>query len=270
MRHDSWVSWRSVVAILGVAAVSMLTMCAAQWWTKGDLQKSLFTGATTLLFGGLLGGFLKILLDDVVAARVKRADAATFVGNIPTDLKAVYDRVGRSQIIIPAHRSIKTYGDEMRDLIEARVQLKNVVRAVEGRSGGVTDATRAAVVAEVTHMKSYLSQLTTEFMMNYKELSDLQRAYEARAKSITEEYGGRRGDELPESYPTFPWERLLRLPVLTDFINEGGNYQMSFEGHMDRASEILRVELARILGRDLRAQRYRQQPLEQNPARMAA
>jgi hypothetical protein len=55
---------------------------------------------------------LKVLLDDVVAAKRQREDAAAFVMNVLSDLKSVYDRVARARILIPAHKSVKTYGEE--------------------------------------------------------------------------------------------------------------------------------------------------------------
>ena len=80
---------------------------------------------------------LKILIDDVVANRKRKEDTAQFLTNVLADLKSVYDRVGRARTLIPAHRSALTYRNEMRDLIEARVQLRNVVRALDYQVGAV-------------------------------------------------------------------------------------------------------------------------------------
>ena len=68
-----------------------------------ELRKALYAGAVTLIFAGLLGGLLKILLGDVAAVKRKREDAATFVINVLADLKSVYDRVARARVLIPAH-----------------------------------------------------------------------------------------------------------------------------------------------------------------------
>ncbi len=77
-----------------------------------ELTKVIYVGAATFLFGGLLGGVLKVFLDEVVAIKRRREDAAGFVANVLTDLKGVYDRVARARTLIPAHRSVKTYGEE--------------------------------------------------------------------------------------------------------------------------------------------------------------
>jgi hypothetical protein len=64
---------------------------------------------------------LKVQLDEVAAYKRKREDAASFVTNVLTDLKGVFDQVAQARILIPAHQSVATYGDEMRALITARV-----------------------------------------------------------------------------------------------------------------------------------------------------
>jgi len=83
---------------------------------------------------------------------------------------------------ISAHRSVKTYGEEMRDLIESRVQLRNVVRALERRAEGIDEGTRVAITDLIRQMEAYLETLTSEFRDNYKKLSDRQRAYEGAPK----------------------------------------------------------------------------------------
>src|ERR1043166_9069152 len=188
MSNEARNSWRSFTALLTVVVVSIATIAIAPKLHQSELQKALYVGAVTLLFGGVLGSLLKVFLDDLVAGRARRADAATFVGNVIADLKAVYDRVGRARILIPAHKSIKTYGDEMRDLIDARVQLKNVIRALEGRAEGVSATTRHEKIQEDEGLKKFLDRLLIEFRDHYKELSDRQRAHEARATSLAQEY----------------------------------------------------------------------------------
>jgi hypothetical protein len=130
-----------LAAVILVLVPSSIAFLVAPVVTA-ELQKALYAGAVTLIFAGLLGGLLKVLLDDVAAVKRKREDAAAFVTNVLGDLKSVYDRVARARVLIPAHKSVKTYGDEMRDLIEARVQLRNVTRALERRADGMDDEAR--------------------------------------------------------------------------------------------------------------------------------
>lgn len=212
-----------------------------------ELEKAIYSGAAALLFGGLLGGVLKLLLDDVVAAKRRREDAAGFIVNILADLKGVYDRVARARILIPAHKSVQTYGDEMRDMIEARVQLRNVTRALERRADGVDEEVLKKVTHLVKQMEEYLDKLASEFRDNYKMLLDMQRGYEERAKAVLKQYAEALAENEPPELPSFVWKGLSLLPVLADFIGEDQIYKTGFEEPLDDASESLRNEHARIL-----------------------
>ena len=186
-----------LMALMWALIPSLVAFSIAPIFADAELRKVIYAGAATLLFGGLLGGVLKVLLDEVVAAKRRREDAAGFVVNVLADLKGVYDRVARARTLIPAHKSVKTYGDEMRDMIEARVQLRNVTRALERRAAGVDEAIRGEVTRRVNQMEQYLDTLTGEFRDNYKPLSDKQRGYEERAKAVLKRYAEATTEEEP-------------------------------------------------------------------------
>ncbi len=253
-----WEWTRTIVAILLLAIVpAVVAILSAPYAADAELRKAVYTGAVTLIFAGLLGGMVKAVLDDVAAAKRKReeaaaaverkrGDAATFTSNVLSDLKSVYDRVARARIVIPAHQSVQTYGNEMRDLIEAQVQLRNVMRALERRADGVDDQARSAITKHVRRMEKYLETLTAEFRDNYKDLSDKQRAYEERSKVLLKQFAEGTEQDPPE-LPRFVWEHIAQLPHLKDFIGVAELYKTKFEKPLDAASELLRNELARIL-----------------------
>ena len=60
-------------------------------------------------------------------------------------------------------------------MIEARLQLRNVTRALERRTAGVGETAREAVTLRVKKIEGYLESLTPEFQEEYKTLSDKQR-----------------------------------------------------------------------------------------------
>ena len=236
-------------AALWAIVPSALALLAAPHLADSELRKIAYAGAGTLIFGGLLGGVLKLILDEVALTKRRRDDAATFVANVLRDLKSVYDRAATSQLLIAAHKSAKTYGDELRGLIEATVQLRNVKRALGGRADGVAEETRDAVVKEVDRMADYLKDLTNEFRLNYKQLSDRQRSYEAKAEAMVKEFVGAASGSAPPELPMFVWDSIAQLPHLKDFIENGPAYERRFEKPLDEASRLLRLELARVLRR---------------------
>lgn len=246
---NDWIRRRPlVVALMWALIPSGLALLLAPLIREAELRKVVYAGAITLLFGGFLGGMLKVLLDEVVAAKRRREDAAGFVTNVLADLKSVYDRVARAKILIPAHKSVKTYGEEMRDLIEACVQLRNVTRALERRAEGLDNTSRTEVTRRVKQMEKYLETLTAEFREHYKPLSDKQRGYEARAEVMVKAFADGKTDGEPPELPGFVWRSISTLALLSDFIGEGSSYKASFEDPLDDASELLRKELARIVG----------------------
>jgi hypothetical protein len=220
------------------------------------LRKVVYAGAATLFFGGLLGGVLKLILDEVAETKRRREDAATFVTNVLSDLKSVYDEAATAQLLIAAQRSAKTYGDELRGLFKTSVRLRNIQRALAGRADGVDERCRTAVSEEVARMRTYLDDLTLEFRREYKHLSDQQRFYEARAEAIVKEFALANERASPPALPSFVWDSISELPNLKDFIENGSKYSNGFESPIDNASRLLRSELASVLRRS--RMRYRQ------------
>lgn len=225
-----------------------------------ELRKTLYTAAMTLVFAGLFGGLLKMQLDEFAAFKRKREDAASFVTNVLSDLKGVFDQVERARILIPAHQSVATYGDEMRALIAARVQLRNVVRALERRADGIREEERYEVARLVRRMDSFVENLTCEFRDSYKRLSDQQRGYEERAKVLMKQFAEDPGQQTPPELPAFVWKSISELPHLANFIGPANEYHAQFGEPLDDASARLRSELARILGStqmgNMRGQRH--------------
>ena len=253
--HPGWVGRHPLIsAILLAAAPALLVLEVGPSLTDTELRKVLYAGAGTLVFGGLLGGILKLVLDEVATNKRRRDDAAGFITSLLSDLKAVHDRTAKARLLIAAHRSAATYGDELRALIEARVVLLNVERALKDRSDGVSKPTQASVTTAARSMGNYLGGLIDEFRHCYKPLADAQRGYEARAAALSKLFGEADKAEPPE-LPTFVWDRLGELPRLRVLLadQDGSAYSSDFIEPLDNATAALRAELARVLRGDLLA-----------------
>lgn len=255
-RIAKWTRNHPVVSSVTLVAVSVGVALLVASQLTGKSRETLQSAAIALVFVALIGGLVKIFLDDfqrgreeraeqarTLAARLaeERAEQARFLSAMLADLKAVYDRVERARIVLSAHRSARTYGDEMRDLIDARVQLLNVERALEAGTSGITPGREEGVRSAVATMEQYLAKLTEEFQSEYKEISDAQRVHEARVKKILDDVNY--STTLPENKP---WEKLQKLEGLSDFI-AGRGYAQEFVHHLDEASRLLREELRAML-----------------------
>lgn len=254
-------TWLRDPLVRAAALVTLSTTAGflVAWAIGGKTGADLRTASVTLLFVALLGGVVKLLLDDVQRTRDHRAERARFLRAVLDDLKAVYDRVERVRTLIRAHRSALTYGNEMRDLIDAQVRLKNVVRALEPNE--IEEL--ASLKGYVGAMEEYLGCLTDEFASSYKPISEEQRIYEAR---VVKALDGMRADGPAPAVENAPWRHIALLPHLSRFIGEspaanadGGEESEApatdyedFTDPLDKASEILRAELLVVLGRRAR------------------
>ena len=249
-------SRREIAVMVGLLVVGELLGVASSYATRSsnaELSKAFAAGSVTLLFGALLGGIVSLLVAELDRRRVRRAAEVEFVSNVLADLKSVYDGVDRGRTLISAHQSVKTYGDEMRAFIEARVKLRNVERALE------FDERRRHIMrvrAPVHAMAQYLKSLTEEFESRYNALSRAQSIYEAEMDGARERLKRREPAELPKNTP---WEELKRLTVLADFIKPAepertvgddpdrkypSSYGKEFLAPLDEASRLLRDALA--------------------------
>lgn len=244
-----------VALLLGGEAAGIL----AAYLTRADpeLSKLFATGAVTLFFGAVLGSIVAQLFAEFDRARVRRASEIEFISNVLADLKDVYDQVDRGRTLMIARQSAKTYDEQMRELIQAQVKLRNVDRALR------FDERRtpiAHVREEVGLMIRYMGELTREYESSYKRISRMQSVYEAAMKRAVETAATQLFDparhqgavdgrqfsdtDLPRN---IPWDELENLPVLAGFlgpIEPHSPYQRHFVDPLDSASHELRVGLA--------------------------
>lgn len=260
------VEFWSMLALVAIGElVGIGGFLAASRWNP-ELAKIFAAGAATLFFGSLLGGVVSLLISDMDRGRFVRAAKVEFITNVLADLKNVYDRVDRGRTLIQAHKSAKTYGEEMRGFIAARVKLRTVMRALRFDERG-----RAIVPIsdQVEKMEGYLASLIEEFEDKYKDVSRAQSIYEAKLKAALDrapQTGAQEAQAPPPSgapgTPAFaevlpdnnPWKIIANLPSLRGFITRVNNsaecrpqtariYSEEFIAPLDLASELLRSAL---------------------------
>jgi hypothetical protein len=104
----------------------------------------------------------------IVRPGEQRARMVLFTNKMLADLKAVYDQVERARTLLPAGQSAKTYGNEMRDLVEERVRLLHSERALERGDNDLGTKVVKEVLSSVELMEAYLKTLTDEFKKRYR------------------------------------------------------------------------------------------------------
>jgi hypothetical protein len=244
LRHQPATLWTLAILVISGEAIAWAGYFSTAR-TDSDLAKTFAGAAVTLFFGALLGAVIQVLFADLELQRTIRAADADFIGNILADLKTVYDRVDRAMTLIGAHRSAKTYGEEVRDLIEYRVKLHNVIRAIEfdPRARNLD-----SIKADVEKMRSYVDELVGQFQDDYKSISDAQRIHEARVKNALEKTGDY---ELAQKLlaENNPWRSISQLEIIKDRIDPPGHdpslsaFRKRFVAPLNEASRKLREQL---------------------------
>ena len=232
-----------LVALSATIALAIAGGGTAKW------RDEVRAAVVTLVFGALIGGVVKLLLDDVQTRRVQRAERVRWIRAVLDDLKTVYDVVARARTLILAHRSALTYGNEMRNLIDARVKLKNVRRAVESTPRALHDDRAGTIRTSVGTMDDYLDWLGEEFEQQYREISEAQTIYEARREKGIE---AMTVDGPEPSVENAPWSMIESLERASAFLGfceapAGHDYREQFRAPLNEASVALREELARAL-----------------------
>jgi hypothetical protein len=238
--------------VVGVGLVIALVLRADH-----DLEeaKLVLTASVTLLSAGLFAGILKSLLDGVALVQKRKDETFAFVSHVLGEIKAVHDRVDRARIVLSAHKSVKTYGEEIRALIESLVRLRNVTRSL-GTAYDVTAETRTATTTAADSMKRYLKSLIDEFGANYLTFSLAQSIYEEKKKKAIEAYVAKPTEVPPPTGEDSPWEALKKAcDVLCDLIaferktNKGPKFRDEFDLPHDAATKLLVAEQNYILER---------------------
>lgn len=241
--------WRLVVggAVGGVIAAWLSARAGNE-----ELSKIFWAAVVTLIFGSLLSGVVTLLFADFDRRRAQRAAQLDFISNVLADLKSVNDRVDRARTLIRARKSAKTYGEEMLNLIDARVVLKNVRRALD------TDD-RSKVIQSVrdkaASMDDYLRSLLEEYEREYKGISLEQSVFEARLKAAVEKKATPEDPAALENamraLENTPWRKIESLERMKDFLatsshtgTEASAFMQEFTAPLNDASRMLRDAIA--------------------------
>ena len=186
---------RPILAALLLTIVSSSLLAWLRTVAPNDYARPLATAAVGVFASGFILGSLKIILDGVARKRQQRDELIGFVRNTLDDIKSVYDRVERARTLMMAHRSVKTYGDEMRDLINARVILLNVKRAYTLKGPDLPGQFADNIVSLVEEMLEFLNPAVRDFTSKYRPLAARQRVREELVKKKLKEMKSEENEE---------------------------------------------------------------------------
>jgi hypothetical protein len=198
------------------------------------------TGASLSLITAI-GGLVQWILKNRDAAREKEKETLNFYRNVLSDLKSVYDKVEKARLLIQAHRTANTYGEQMRDLIEGVVILHNIKRALNPEFPELQEKLNPCI----NPMNHFIKDLLNEYRDNYKKISILQEVDEAKKRSLIEQRIKDSNSEIKDDdIPSSAWKQIENLNKLSAIRDEKfREYESNFLMYLDEASAILRAKI---------------------------
>lgn len=186
-----------VLALLfvGVAALIVASVdgvASAKFW-EFAAQAALTVAAGLIITGGV-GVVVQTLRDRDEDDRGERA----FVEAQVVQLWELHDQVKTAAVLVAAHQTAKTYGEQMRVLIGTRTRLSDVEGVIRRQLGRNSDVTGS--VGEATR---FLHSLVDEYRSRYLDVSYRQRIDEAANKRLDEKGVYRRA-----ARSTLAWDML--------------------------------------------------------------
>lgn len=242
MKSKNLITILLIIVVIGLTLWSI--MLALTWGDPNpnelliDLGK---TGASLSLIS-VIGGLVQWILKNREFEKRKEDERVSFYRNILSDLKSVYDRVEKARLLIEAHRTAKTYGEQMRELIGGVVTLHNIKRALNPEFPGLANKIEPCI----NPMSQFIKGLLTEYRDNYKRVSLLQEIDEIKKGIFKSDNAEVIDLEIEDNDISLSaWKQikeLKKLAILRDDENFE-KYRSDFLEHLDRASAILRKRI---------------------------
>lgn len=242
MKSKNLIFGLSLIIITGIALWAFMLMLTWNEPNPNELLVDLGKTGASLSLISVIGGLVQWILKNREFENQKEKERLNFYRNILSDLKSVYDNVEKARLLIEAHRTAKTYGEQMRELIGGVVTLHNIKRALDPAFPDLKNKLEPCI----NKMNKFIKELLQEYRDNYKRISILQEIDEAKKEVLKKQ---QEKEEQPEiknvDIPSSAWsqiEKLEKLKTLRDD-NEYESYKASFLKHLDKASEILREKI---------------------------
>lgn len=233
-----------LIVIIVIGLILWGLMLALTWGqsTPNELLVDLGKTGASLSLISVVGGVVQWILKNRESEKQKEEEKLNFYRNMLSDLKSVYDRVERARLLIEAHRTAKTYGEQMRELIGGVVTLHNIKRALNPGFPELAEELKPCI----DKMNGFIKGLLNEYRDNYKRISVLQEIDEAKKGIIKKK---KEQEESPEIHtdeiPSSAWSQIKKLEKLWILRDDDkfDLYEAHFLDHLDEASEILRKRI---------------------------
>ena len=195
-----------------LVALAALSWLAYLFFMYGDTatRKTLISESGKMvlqLFLIVLGGVgAKYLIDRQSAAREKASSLRSSQLQALNDVTASYFRIKKALHIIEAHRTAKSYGEQVRLIIDDRTTLQQLRNQIEAGDFGFKKS--GEIAEHLGQIDGLLGSVIDEWKREYPKLSKQQRQDEVRWKALDERWkenflAESKGESLPVIHEPF-------------------------------------------------------------------
>jgi hypothetical protein len=245
-----------IILLVGsIALFNQQTERSAKWIP--ELAKGMMGLSFTVIFGGII----KLIFDKYQEDKKQEEKSKEFKAGILNQLRKVFDNVDGARLLIEAHKSAKTYSEEMQQsIIPSVVTLLDIKRSLVDSDTLMEEGKLLQLRLDIHYMMAYLKALANEYKDKYPSISYKQFLHEKlkeRAREIFVEELVR--DHLKDFYssevlssdeitqkiknpPTWVWDSILHLQQMGFFIQDEIKlpYRKMFIEFYEHAKKILK------------------------------
>jgi hypothetical protein len=241
--------------IVAVIVVSAIAFGLGSWlwfqigaWEQGattqlEILREIVKLLVQLVLIGILGALVKFLLDEVSAsrreqdnererARTEKETKLSLQKELLGKLSAAHRKVQSAPNYIEAARSAKTYGEQLRVIMDAKFDLDSVASEIETSTTLFSES--ATIHGHLQTMVQYLDRLVGEYRDEYQQLSTVQESVEAQEDERTK----REARDLL-------WKKIQKLPHLKDLREapEGSGYEREYLHGYNQCRHLMLIQM---------------------------
>ena len=241
---------RGATVILILVAAAAFAVFITLWATllrekSSELALEMAKAAFALGVGASAGVVVKRILEQAKEARRAQAQQRQLKQLIVTNLKAVGDGLETARLLMLAHQSAKTYGEQIRRITSAYVRLLGIRRTIESGEVELGSAGRA-LQESMAKMLAYMNNLCEEYREKYLRVSRLQRLDEKLNKDAEGKHAVGQDPERV-GWSSCAWDLIHdpeEFPALADLLAPGPQHGRYFRGPLESVCSELRHQIA--------------------------
>ena len=255
-----WIKTNLLIAFLGIiflsGSIALYSYEGSAKWVP-ELAKAMMG----LLFTVIFGGIIKLIFDKYQEDKKEEERSKEFKVGILNQLRKVFDNVDGARLLIEAHKSAKTYSEEMQqNIIPSVVTLLDIKRSLLDSGTMMKECKLLQLRVDIHYMMAYLKALANEYKDEYPSISNKQFHHEKLKEKARETFVEELVRDYPEDFyssevlssdeiaqkiknpPTWVWNSILKLRQMGFFIQDEIKlpYRKMFIEFYEHAKKILK------------------------------